>query len=96
MKKCNRCNTKVEIEKDLDYPYYCPECDENMYDFETYDNTYIELSPEVSQICKENYNTNCGNCPLRPACVSKITARGQEDLNREVTTINELAEQLTN
>ena len=33
---CNRCNNKVEIETELDYPYYCPNCDENMYEFETH------------------------------------------------------------
>ena len=33
---CNKCNSKVEIEKELDYPYYCPNCDENMYEFETH------------------------------------------------------------
>ena len=33
-KYCFRCNTKLEEEKELDYPYYCPTCDENMYSFE--------------------------------------------------------------
>jgi Zn finger protein HypA/HybF involved in hydrogenase expression len=33
-KKCKRCSEKVELELELDYPYYCPECDENMYEFE--------------------------------------------------------------
>jgi predicted RNA-binding Zn-ribbon protein involved in translation (DUF1610 family) len=33
---CFRCGTPVEIEtKILEYPYYCPECDENMFEFET-------------------------------------------------------------
>lgn len=38
MKKrvCNRCGTKVKREWILkQYPYYCPECDENMFKFET-------------------------------------------------------------
>lgn len=34
MKKCKRCGTEVEVEQELDYPYYCPTCDENMYRFE--------------------------------------------------------------
>lgn len=34
MKICKKCGHKVEIEKELDYPYYCPECDENMYQVE--------------------------------------------------------------
>jgi len=35
---CNRCGTVVKKETDNElkeeYPFYCPECDENMYDFE--------------------------------------------------------------
>lgn len=36
-KKCHNCfsNVYVEIHKDIDYPYVCLTCDENMYDFET-------------------------------------------------------------
>lgn len=34
--KCFRCGTQVEYETEplIGYPYYCPECDENMYSFE--------------------------------------------------------------
>ena len=37
MRNCRRCNTEVEVEKvkEIGYPYYCPNCDENMYEFET-------------------------------------------------------------
>lgn len=35
---CFKCGTKVKKEKDEDlkkeYPYFCPCCDENMYNFE--------------------------------------------------------------
>ena len=35
---CNRCGTVVEEETNEvlknEYPYYCPECEENMYSFE--------------------------------------------------------------
>lgn len=35
---CRRCGSKVQPEKDdwlrKEYPYYCPDCDENMYSFE--------------------------------------------------------------
>lgn len=35
---CRRCGTEVQTEEDKElrkeYPYYCPECDENMYSFE--------------------------------------------------------------
>lgn len=35
---CDRCNSKVEIETEVtQYPYYCSECDENMYTFETHE-----------------------------------------------------------
>lgn len=33
---CTKCNHKVQYERILDYPFYCPRCDENMYNFETY------------------------------------------------------------
>ena len=35
---CKRCNHRVveEIHKEIDYPYFCPHCYENMYNFETY------------------------------------------------------------
>ena len=33
-KTCNRCGNEVEREVKLDYPYYCPNCDENMYEVE--------------------------------------------------------------
>lgn len=35
-KYCRRCGCKVEIEVEpsIDYPYVCPDCDENMYNFE--------------------------------------------------------------
>lgn len=35
--QCSRCGCVVveEWEGDIDYPYYCPDCDENMYGFET-------------------------------------------------------------
>lgn len=34
---CIRCGAMVkrETEKTIDYPFYCPGCDENMYRFET-------------------------------------------------------------
>jgi hypothetical protein len=32
---CRRCGTQVSLETVvMDYPYYCPECDENMFSFE--------------------------------------------------------------
>ena len=38
---CNKCNEKVEIETDIylkkEYKYVCHNCDENLYEFEVYD-----------------------------------------------------------
>ncbi|RHF02010.1 hypothetical protein DW701_17450 [Bacteroides eggerthii] len=34
-KLCGKCRQPVEKETKLDYPYYCPHCDENLYEFET-------------------------------------------------------------
>jgi hypothetical protein len=38
MKICNKCGSEVfpEVSEELkkEYPYYCEECDENMYEFE--------------------------------------------------------------
>jgi len=35
---CKRCGAKVKEETDSElkkeYPYYCPECDENLFSFE--------------------------------------------------------------
>lgn len=36
---CNTCKQPVEIKTELDYPFYCPHCDENRYGFETTDET---------------------------------------------------------
>lgn len=37
-KVCNQCGNNVYEERELDeYPYYCPHCDENKYDFEVSD-----------------------------------------------------------
>ena len=32
---CNKCGSVAEVEQEIkEYPYYCPECDENLYSFE--------------------------------------------------------------
>ena len=39
MRTCLKCGEVVEKETILtEYPYYCPECDENLYEFETEEN----------------------------------------------------------
>jgi len=32
---CPKCDSKLEVEKEIDYPYVCKGCDENFYEFET-------------------------------------------------------------
>lgn len=44
MRFCNRCGCKVDKETELDYPWYCQNCDENMFNVET--NTVEELDPK--------------------------------------------------
>ena len=36
IRKCKRCKSILELERNLDYPYFCPNCDENMFSFESY------------------------------------------------------------
>ena len=55
---------------------------------------YVELSDKAKLICSENYQSNCGKCFLRPACVNNKTVRSKEDLSRNITEVNELAEQI--
>lgn len=52
------------------------------------------LSNAVKQICEENYDTNCGKCPLRPACVTKHPIRTQQDLDRWREETKQLAGQI--
>lgn len=32
---CNRCGTRVKKTNVTGYRFYCPECDEDLYEFET-------------------------------------------------------------
>ena len=43
---CFRCGFPVVKEKDrhIDYPFYCPTCDENMYSFETEEKAWIRIA----------------------------------------------------
>ncbi|KYG28157.1 hypothetical protein [Alkalihalobacillus trypoxylicola] len=42
-------------------------------------------------VCRENYKTNCHNCPVRPECVVEIGA-GQEAHEKWVASVNGAAE----
>ena len=33
---CNRCGKMVQYERVLEFPFYCANCNENMYNFETH------------------------------------------------------------
>lgn len=38
MRFCNRCGCKVDVETEvIQYPYYCPNHDENLFGVETYE-----------------------------------------------------------
>jgi len=50
---CDHCNTEVERETKLDYPYYCPRCDENLYSFETHPQQN-NISQGVVRLCAHN------------------------------------------
>ena len=52
--------------------------------------TVHDLSLEAKEICKENYRSNCGSCPLRPVCTA--TPRlDRESHNEWIRNLNELA-----
>jgi positive regulator of sigma E activity len=48
-----------------------------------------ELSDKSKRICRQNYKSNCGSCPIRNACVSVINGKLNEWTNR----VNQLAEE---
>lgn len=47
----------------------------------------IELGDNAKLICARNYNTNCGGCELRSACVSSV-----KNNDKWVKGVNELAD----
>lgn len=51
LKRCFRCGTALELETDeelkKEYTYYCPECDENMYEMEAVDG--VETTKIISE-----------------------------------------------
>lgn len=49
-----------------------------------------KLSERTIEICKNNYDDNCGKCELRSACVQNCGA-GAEKLNHWVQELNKLA-----
>lgn len=56
---------------------------------------YIHLTQEAKDLCKTNYNSNCGTCPLRPACTRTGSSHLTLDkLNAETIAINELAKKI--
>lgn len=76
MKKCFRCGTQLKLEKDKalkkEYPYYCPECDENMYSFEAVDESkrnlpivvkIHEFRENVTRFIYSLQKEKCGKCP---------------------------------
>lgn len=64
-KVCSRCGSDVLPEEDeelkKEYPYYCPECDENMYSFECKDKGVMENESNCS--AGSGRKTSGGNGP---------------------------------
>lgn len=54
----------------------------------------VELSEKAKSICGENYDTNCGGCLLRYACVHTSTGYGHEGLYKWVEGVNQAAKQI--
>lgn len=53
----------------------------------------IELSETTKEICRENYKTNCGGCPLRIICVDR-NVHTKEQINEQARKLNELSDRL--
>ena len=59
---CKHCGTQVRKETNLDYPFYCPRCNENMYRSETLSKSEIkkcsqkEPKYEISQGVERLYS----------------------------------------
>lgn len=47
-KCCSKCSSDVLISDNIKYSYQCLECDENLYEFETYEKYSIENSDSIS------------------------------------------------
>lgn len=56
---CKRCHHPVvkECDPTIDYPFFCPNCDENMYSFEVED-----VSPSTAYILWAEF----GDVPMNP------------------------------
>ena len=54
-----------------------------------------ELSDKAKSICESKYNTNCGGCPIRPACAAHI-GLGQVGLESWTTKVNDMAKEVEN
>lgn len=55
---CKKCNTEVqpELNPDIDYPYYCKECDENLYFFEVYEREHtLEELYELKESKRQHF-----------------------------------------
>lgn len=54
----------------------------------------MNLTEQAISICRENYDKNCGGCPLRKECVTNVPY-GQEALDRWTERVNQAASTLT-
>ncbi len=83
MKKCFRCCTRLKAERDKElkkeYPYYCPECNENMYSFEAVDGSVKNL-PVAAKICEMRENVRRFICSLQKQKCGKCPAYYKDDI----------------
>ncbi len=49
-RNCSKCGCLVVKEENLNYPYYCPNCDENLFEFET------KVKPKTQKADSEKEN----------------------------------------
>jgi len=58
-KLCYKCGGEAYIEEKLDYPYYCPVCGENLYEFETVNRgETLKIDDNIAFIIDGGYYSN--------------------------------------
>ncbi len=50
---CFKCDSKLVKEKELNYPFYCPKCEENMFTFEARIIKYKKFKRKFKNSLKE-------------------------------------------
>lgn len=50
----------------------------------------MKITEKVLDICRKNYEDNCGRCPIRRECTAQV-GPGREPYERWVGRLNEVA-----